>query len=213
MALFRTMRHLSSTATTMANAAKAPIQLFGIEGRYAHALYSAASKKNALEGVEKELVSFKSLTEKDANLRSFLSNPVLTRAQKTKVIQDVLQKQKFSGITVNFFENLHFSGALAENNRLSHCVDVISSFQKLMAATRGEVAATVTTAEALSSKHKKSVEKALEGFLQPGQKFTLNYEINNDMLGGLVVEMEDRIIDLSVKTQINKYIKTLSESL
>lgn len=38
-------------------------------------------------------------------------------------------------------------------------------------------------------------------------------QINNDMLGGLVVEMEDRIIDLSVKTQINKYIKTLSESL
>jgi F0F1-type ATP synthase delta subunit len=34
---------------------QAPIQIFGIEGRYAHALYSAASKKNALDKVEKEL--------------------------------------------------------------------------------------------------------------------------------------------------------------
>lgn len=36
-----------------------PTQLFGIEGRYAHALYSAASKKKALDKVEKELSDFK----------------------------------------------------------------------------------------------------------------------------------------------------------
>ena len=32
--------------------------MFGIEGRYAHALYSAAFKKNSLEKVEKELNDF-----------------------------------------------------------------------------------------------------------------------------------------------------------
>lgn len=34
-----------------------PIQVFGIEGRYATALYSAASKQNKLEAVEKETKS------------------------------------------------------------------------------------------------------------------------------------------------------------
>ena len=34
---------------------QAPIKLFGVEGRYAHALFSAASKSNSLEKVEKEL--------------------------------------------------------------------------------------------------------------------------------------------------------------
>lgn len=37
---------------------QAPIQVFGIEGRYAHALFSAASKQNAIEKVEKELADF-----------------------------------------------------------------------------------------------------------------------------------------------------------
>lgn len=34
---------------------QAPIKVFGIEGRYAHALYSAASKNKNLEKVETEL--------------------------------------------------------------------------------------------------------------------------------------------------------------
>ena len=38
---------------------QAPIQLFGVEGRYAHALYSAASKEKKLEAVEAEVKSFK----------------------------------------------------------------------------------------------------------------------------------------------------------
>ena len=37
---------------------QAPIQVFGIEGRYAHALFSAASKKKSLEKVEQELNDF-----------------------------------------------------------------------------------------------------------------------------------------------------------
>lgn len=34
-----------------------PVQVFGLEGRYATALYSAASKQKALDSVEKDLVS------------------------------------------------------------------------------------------------------------------------------------------------------------
>lgn len=35
-----------------------PIQVFGLEGRYATALFSAASKQKALDAVEKDLVTF-----------------------------------------------------------------------------------------------------------------------------------------------------------
>ena len=47
---------------------QAPIQLFGIEGRYAHAIYSAASKENQLDAVAKDFqgltVSFRILIHK-----------------------------------------------------------------------------------------------------------------------------------------------------
>ena len=35
-----------------------PLQVFGIEGRYATALFSAATKQKALDAVEKDLISF-----------------------------------------------------------------------------------------------------------------------------------------------------------
>ena len=40
------------------NIFKAPIQVYGLEGRYAHALFSAAAKKKSLESVEVELNKF-----------------------------------------------------------------------------------------------------------------------------------------------------------
>jgi F-type H+-transporting ATPase subunit O len=49
----------STTASAQAKLVKAPIQLFGMEGRYAHALYSAASKEKQLDTVEKELSKVK----------------------------------------------------------------------------------------------------------------------------------------------------------
>ena len=38
---------------------QAPIQVFGIEGRYAHAIFSAASRSKSLEKTETELKDFK----------------------------------------------------------------------------------------------------------------------------------------------------------
>lgn len=42
---------------------QAPIKVFGIEGRYAHALFSAAAKKKCLDKVEKELNDFQVLIQ------------------------------------------------------------------------------------------------------------------------------------------------------
>ena len=52
-------RMFSTSASAQAKLVKAPIQLFGVEGRYAHALYSAASKQKQLDSVEKELTKVK----------------------------------------------------------------------------------------------------------------------------------------------------------
>ena len=49
--------------------------MFGQEGRYAHALYSAAAKSSALEAVEADLATVGSLIQSNAALNSFLVNP------------------------------------------------------------------------------------------------------------------------------------------
>lgn len=51
--------------------------MFGVDGRYASALYSAASKKNKLDEVDKNLQTLLDLQQKDSKFREFLLNPLI----------------------------------------------------------------------------------------------------------------------------------------
>lgn len=56
---------------------KPPIPMFGVDGRYALALYSAASKKSKLDQVDKNLKTLLELQKTDVKFRDFLINPLI----------------------------------------------------------------------------------------------------------------------------------------
>jgi hypothetical protein len=80
-----------------------PLKLFGLPARYASALYVAASKAAALPVVEKELATVVELAGANANFASFLADPSLTKADKLKGINTILENGKFSATTKQFF--------------------------------------------------------------------------------------------------------------
>ncbi|MRA76181.1 hypothetical protein GH890_32655, partial [Bacillus thuringiensis] len=67
-------RKFSSTSVVRGKLVTPPVPVFGIEGRYAHALYSAASKNNTLDSVEGELKRLQSLLKSDVKFASFVAN-------------------------------------------------------------------------------------------------------------------------------------------
>ena len=69
-----------ASLATQANASKMvkpPLAMFGVDGRYASALYSAASKHNKLDQVDKNLKTLLELQQKDIKFREFLVNPLI----------------------------------------------------------------------------------------------------------------------------------------
>ena len=58
------------------------MQLFGIEGRYAHALYSAAAKGKTLDSVHKELKELQTRIKTDKAFAAYLASPVVSRKDK-----------------------------------------------------------------------------------------------------------------------------------
>lgn len=112
---------------------KPPIQVFGIEGRYATALYSAASKEKKLDAVEKELVKFQASIKTDIKLREFLDNPTIKRNIKSEALKSVASKISLTPQSSNLLQ------LLAENGRLKNVSGVINAFKTIMAAHRGEV--------------------------------------------------------------------------
>lgn len=115
-----------------------------------------------------------------------------------------MSSKKFSETTVNFFTTL------AENNRLTSTLGVISAFETLMSASRNEVVCTITSAEALDSKTQAALKKSLGAFV-PGQEVSFTEIVDPSILGGLIVEIGgDKYIDMSTKTKVNKLVKELS---
>ena len=117
--------------------------LHGIDGRYATALFTAASKSSSVEKVESELKVIESAIKRDPALKTFLETPLVDRTAKKQGVASLLSKGKYSTITKNFFD------VLAENGRLDQTGKILAAYSQLMTASRGEVSVTVTSAKVI----------------------------------------------------------------
>ncbi|XP_069800828.1 ATP synthase subunit O, mitochondrial [Dendropsophus ebraccatus] len=196
----------TSVSRPVAKLVRPPIQVYGLEGRYATALYSAASKEKKLDQVEKEMNRV-SVLIKDPKLSTIITNPHIKRGLKQKTITDILAKEKFSPITSNFV-NL-----LAENGRLRYTPEVLGAFAKIMSAHRGEVICSVTTASPLDEASLTELKTALNGFLAKGESLKLETKTDPSILGGMVVSIGDKYIDMSTKTKIQKLTKVMRDTV
>ena len=99
----------AAAAATAAPAAPAaaevqlPLKQHGLPARYAGALFVAGTKAKALPAVEKELSTVVQLTQSNANFGSFLADPSLTKQEKLKGVNLVMEEGKFSATTKQFF--------------------------------------------------------------------------------------------------------------
>ncbi|XP_066475247.1 ATP synthase subunit O, mitochondrial [Tiliqua scincoides] len=205
--LSRKVRHFStSLVRPVSKLVRPPVQVYGLEGRYATALYSAASKEKKLDQIEKELSRVLALI-RDPKLSSVVMNPHIKSAVKQKAVADAVLKEKLSPITVNFVK------VLAENGRLPYTPSVISAFGKIMSAYRGEVLCSVTTAQTLDEASLTELKTALNGFLAKGEVLKLQTKTDPSILGGMIVSIGDKYVDMCTKTKIQKLSKIMKESV
>ncbi|XP_029021255.1 ATP synthase subunit O, mitochondrial [Betta splendens] len=195
----------TSVIRPAAKMVKPPIQVYGVEGRYATALFSAASKQNKLDQVEQELAKLSTLI-KDPKISGVVMNPHVKRSIKQKTFTDALAKAKVSPITINLIN------VLADNGRLTLTGEVIAAFGKMMSAHRGEVICSVTTAQPLDEANLADLKAALKGFLQKGETIKLNTQSDPSILGGMIVSIGDKYVDMSTKTKIQKLTKLIRET-
>ncbi|XP_029297410.1 ATP synthase peripheral stalk subunit OSCP, mitochondrial [Cottoperca gobio] len=194
-----------STSVIRPKLVKAPITVYGVEGRYATALFSAASKQNKLDAVEQELGKVSAMI-KDPSVSSIVMNPHVKRSIKQKTFQVGLTKAKVSTITVNLIN------VLSDNGRLPLTAAVIAAYGKMMSAHRGEVLCSVTTAQPMDEANLADLKVALKGFLQKGESIQLETKLDSSILGGLIVSIGDKYVDMSTKTKIQKMSKLIRET-
>ncbi|KAH8146851.1 uncharacterized protein LAJ45_09225 [Morchella importuna] len=197
------------TYAAAASSTKPPVALFGVDGTYASALYTASAKTSSLEATDKSLQTLKASLDRDAKLVSIISSPTLSAEDKSAIISQITKPIGGDKTVKNLLE------ALAENNRLGLIGNVIDKFTILMGAHRGEVEAIITSATNLDSKLLGRLETAISKsqYVGQGKKLKVVNKVNPDIIGGLIVEISDRTIDLSVSSKMAKLNKLLTDSL
>lgn len=179
-----------------------PISLHGLHARYANATYTAASKVGTLDAVEAELLGIKDAASKSDAFKSFLENPLIGRDDKESTVKELLGG-KVSDVTLNLMT------VLAGNARLSETSKIADTYVQLMKAARGEVEAKIVSADKLTKAQADGIAKAVEGQVGAGSKVVLSLEVDPTILGGLQIQIGDRFLDLSVKSQIDAVSRTV----
>jgi len=82
-----------------------------------------------------------------------------------------------------------------------------------MSAHRGEVQCEVTTAKALDDASLKEVTAAIQSFLKSGQKMNIATKVDPSIIGGMVVSIGDKYVDMSIAKKIKLYTKVMEESV
>ncbi|KAK3749580.1 hypothetical protein QZH41_019715 [Actinostola sp. cb2023] len=201
-------RNFGVTSVARSQLVKPPIQLFGIDGRYAHAVYSAAAKQKQLDKVEAELDNVDKMIKGSALLADFFMNPSTNKKQKKAVIAELVKEKKMSDLTHNLLITM------AENNRLKLISNVNSAFGKLMSAERREVLCSVTTAKELDSTNLKELQATLKMFLKQGETLKLDTLVDTSLIGGMVVNFGgDKHINMSIAKKVKDITNVMKESL
>lgn len=199
-------------ARSMASAAKSvkpPIQLFGVDGTYANALYSASVQESSVDSSFQGLSKIASLLKEDVKVNEFLTNPSMSKDDRKTVIDTLTSSLKLDKTVSNFL------GVLSENNRLSEFDNIYKNFGQLYDAHQGVVEATITSSKPLDSKILKKLQTAIQksSFVGDGKTLKVSNNVNPDILGGLIVDVGDRTVDLSIASKVAKLNSAMTEAL
>jgi ATP synthase F1 delta subunit len=174
--------------------------------RYAMALFNAAKPTGKLEKVYNDLDILRKLATSDASFKLFLETPGIKKDQKQNVVDDLCKSCKADELTKNFVS------LLLENKRLGDLTKIVDTFEEYYRKELGQVLCTVTSADELTNAQRKLVEEAITARMK-GKKLVVTYDVSKAILGGMIVKLEDQVLDYSVSSKVDRLKSQLLQPL
>lgn len=107
----------------------------------------------------------------------------------------------------------NFLACVAENGRLKMLRKMINMFLTIMVAHRKEAQCEVITAEPLDDGSREALMSALKKFVKEGKTISLKETVDPSIMGGMIVGVEDKHIDMSIARKIQRYTEILKQSI
>ncbi len=164
--------------------------------RYSTALIEV-SKENTDE-ICSNLESVSELFKTNNEFKLFFSHPAISLTDKKDTLRELFSS-KINSKTIDFLN------ILLEENRFSILNTIFEVFKEEVRKYKNQQSVSVTSAIELQEDEKERIKQKLSEKLK--KEIILACDIKEDILGGLIIKINDKIVDLSLKTKFDNLKK------
>ena len=169
---------------------------------YARALFEAAMDKGKLDAIRDQLGQFVDALNENREMQLFLFSPSFSSAEKIEALK--------SAVTDAEPEFLNFLELLLEKGRMPVIFRIRRQFDALWAKENKRLGVTVTSAVELDPEIAKRIGAEIEE--QTGNTVELDSRVDPDILGGLVVQVGNMVLDTSIRNRLEKLRKSVASA-
>jgi F-type H+-transporting ATPase subunit delta len=164
--------------------------------RYAAALADVVTERGEAREVQEELSAWELMMQGNPDLLEVFRNPTIPYEQKRKVLDTLIARTRVRPTTANLLQ------VLLRNHRLSELREINLRFAKELDERRGVVVAHVTTARSVPETDRVRLADKLSGLT--GRRVRLQFEVDEDLIGGAVTRIGSTVYDGSVRTRLEQ---------
>ncbi|HXR30885.1 MAG TPA: ATP synthase F1 subunit delta [Solirubrobacterales bacterium] len=169
---------------------------------YGEALFDVAKEKGKLDAVRDELAQFADALDSNRELQVFFFSPYFSSAEKAEGL-----RRAISGADA---ELLNFLELLIEKRRMTEVFRIRRHLDELWKEENRRLDVTVTSAVELDRSVVEKVGEEIER--QTGQKVELASRVDGEILGGIVLQVGNMVLDASIRSRLEKLRKSVAQA-
>lgn len=174
-----------------------------VSSTYGDALFALALEEDKLDTFCAEVEAAREIFLQNEELLKLLNHPKIVKDEKIAVVENIFRDRVSE-------EMLGFFHIVVTKDRYNDIPAIFDYFLRKVKEYKGIGTARVTSAIELSPEQKAAIKDRLLT-ITDYRSFEMEYQVDPGILGGLVIRIDDRVVDSSLKTQIGTLARQLSK--
>jgi F-type H+-transporting ATPase subunit delta len=167
---------------------------------YAEALFEVGRDKGKLDALQQQLGQFADAVDRERDLQVFFFSPYLSTAEKQEGIGRAISGAEPE--LVNFLE------LLVDKHRMPEIFRIRRELDELWKQENRRIDVTVTSAVELDPAVVEKIGQEVER--QTGEKVDLSSKVDAEILGGIVLQVGNMVLDASIRSRLEKLRKSVA---
>ncbi|MCF6463939.1 F0F1 ATP synthase subunit delta [Clostridium sp. Cult1] len=168
--------------------------------RYAEALFEAGLELDKLEKFKEDIENISKVLEAETDLQKVLNHPKISKDEKKDLLTSIF-KGKVSE------EILNFLFVIVDKRREGSLIEISKEFEELFNEHNNILKVTAITAIDMDNKVKNKLVQVLSN--KTNKTIKLNNIVDRDIIGGVLLRVENKVIDGTIKGQLQSIEKTI----